>query len=96
MNQQTIPRFWLSLLGVPLVASAADQGLLEGSTATLQARNYYFSRDYSDIVGANRQSKAEEWGQGFILTFKSGYTQGACGVRHRCARNAGPQARQQP
>ncbi len=54
MNQQTIPRFWLSLLGVPLVASAADQGLLEGSTATLQARNYYFSRDYSDIVGANR------------------------------------------
>ncbi|KIR17991.1 Porin-like protein NicP precursor [Pseudomonas fluorescens] len=79
MNQQTIPRFWLSLLGVPLVASAADQGLLEGSTATLQARNYYFSRDYSDIVGANRQSKAEEWGQGFILTFKSGYTQGPVG-----------------
>lgn len=79
MNQQTIPHFWLSLLGVPLVASAADQGLLEGSTATLQARNYYFSRDYSDIVGANRQSKAEEWGQGFILTFKSGYTQGPVG-----------------
>ncbi|CAI8904519.1 Porin-like protein NicP [Pseudomonas brassicacearum] len=79
MNQQTIPRFWLSLLGVPLVASAVDQGLLEGSTATLQARNYYFSRDYSDIVGANRQSKAEEWGQGFILTFKSGYTQGPVG-----------------
>lgn len=79
MNQQTIPRFWLLLLGVPLVASAADQGLLEGSTATLQARNYYFSRDYSDIVGANRQSKAEEWGQGFILTFKSGYTQGPVG-----------------
>ncbi|AEV62896.1 OprD family porin [Pseudomonas ogarae] len=80
MNQQTIPRFWLALLGAPLVASAADQGLLEGSTATLQARNYYFSRDYSDIVGANRQSKAEEWGQGFILTFKSGYTQGPVGV----------------
>ncbi|PJH89423.1 MULTISPECIES: OprD family porin [Pseudomonas] len=79
MNQQTLPRFWLALLGVPLVASAADQGLLEGSTATLQARNYYFSRDYSDIVGANRQSKAEEWGQGFILTFKSGYTQGPVG-----------------
>ncbi|SDB38840.1 outer membrane porin, OprD family [Pseudomonas sp. NFACC23-1] len=79
MNQQTVPRFWLSLLGVPLVASAADQGLLEGSTATLQARNYYFSRDYSDIVGANRQSKAEEWGQGFILTFKSGYTPGPVG-----------------
>lgn len=83
MNQQTTQRFWLSLLGVPLAASAADPGantgFIEGSTATLQARNYYFSRDYSDIVGANKQSKAEEWAQGFILNFKSGYTPGPIG-----------------
>jgi hypothetical protein len=83
MNQQTTQRFWLSLLGVPLAASAADPGantgLIEGSTATLQARNYYFSRDYSDIVGASKQSKAEEWAQGFILNFKSGYTPGPIG-----------------
>jgi hypothetical protein len=79
MNQQTTQRFLLSLLGIPLGASAADGGFIDGSTATLQARNYYFNRDFSDIVGANRQSMAQEWGQGFILTFKSGYTQGPIG-----------------
>lgn len=72
-------RIWLSLLGVPLAATAAEGGFFEDSTATLQARNYYFSRDFSDIVGANKQSKAEEWGQGFILTYKSGYTPGPVG-----------------
>ena len=60
-------------------AMAAEGGFIEDTTATLQARNYYFSRDFSDIVGANRQSKAEEWAQGFILNVKSGYTQGPVG-----------------
>jgi hypothetical protein len=59
---------------------AAEGGFVEDASATLQARNYYFSRDFSDIVGANKQSKAEEWAQGFILNFKSGYTQGPIGV----------------
>ncbi|MED5609748.1 MULTISPECIES: OprD family porin [Pseudomonas] len=57
----------------------AGEGLVEGASATLQARNYYFSRDYSDIVGANPQSKTEEWAQGFILDFRSGYTPGPVG-----------------
>ncbi len=61
-------------------AMAAEGGFIENTTATLQARNYYFSRDFSDIVGANQQSKAEEWAQGFILNVKSGYTQGPVGV----------------
>ncbi len=73
------PRIWLTLLGVPLAATADEGGFFKDSTATLQARNYYFSRDFSDIVGANKQSRAEEWGQGFILTYKSGYTQGPVG-----------------
>jgi hypothetical protein len=76
MNTQ---RIWLSLLGMPLAATAAEGGFFADSTATLQARNYYFSRDFSDIVGANKQSKAQEWGQGFILTYKSGYTPGPVG-----------------
>ncbi|ALI02194.1 outer membrane porin, OprD family [Pseudomonas sp. FW306-02-F02-AA] len=59
---------------------AAEGGFIEDASATLQARNYYFSRDFSDIVGANKQSKAEEWAQGFILNVKSGYTQGTIGV----------------
>ncbi|QHD03249.1 porin [Pseudomonas sp. S04] len=61
-------------------ALAADNSLVKDTTATLQARNYYFSRDFSDIVGANQQSKAEEWAQGFIFNLKSGYTPGTLGV----------------
>lgn len=61
-------------------ASAASEGFIEGAAATLQARNYYFSRDFSDIVGANRQSRSEEWAQGFILRANSGYTRGTLGV----------------
>jgi len=67
------------VLSLPAAAQAAGEGFVEGASATLQARNYYFSRDFSDIVGANRQSKAEEWAQGFILDFKSGYTPGVLG-----------------
>ncbi|BAN47222.1 OprD family porin [Metapseudomonas resinovorans] len=69
----------LLLSALPLCVQAAESGFIEDSTATLQLRNYYFSRDFSDIVGPNQQSKAEEWAQGFILNFKSGYTQGPLG-----------------
>ncbi|CAD5109838.1 OprD family porin [Zestomonas carbonaria] len=65
-------------LGLP-AAQAADAGFIEGASATLQARTYYFSRDFSDIVGPNRQSKMEEWAQGFILNVRSGYTPGPVG-----------------
>ncbi|MDG9884283.1 OprD family porin [Pseudomonas sp. GD04058] len=67
----------LAVASPSLMAAEAD--FFKDSTATLTTRNYYFSRDFSDIVGANRQSKAEEWAQGFILTFKSGYTPGTVG-----------------
>ncbi|WP_339463464.1 OprD family porin [Pseudomonas sp. EA_105y_Pfl2_R69] len=64
-------------LSLPALVQAG--GFIEDSSATLQARNYYFSRDFSDIVGPNKQSKAEEWAQGFILNLKSGYTPGTVG-----------------
>ncbi|SDH52752.1 outer membrane porin, OprD family [Pseudomonas benzenivorans] len=64
---------------LPSLSQAAEGGFIEDSSATLTARNYYFSRDFSDIVGPNQQSKAEEWAQGFILNFKSGYTPGPVG-----------------
>nr|WP_158467762.1 OprD family porin [Pseudomonas putida] len=67
----------LAVASPSLMAAEAD--FFKDSTATLTTRNYYFSRDFSDIVGANRQSKAEEWAQGFILSFKSGYTPGTVG-----------------
>jgi len=77
MNHTPCVALGLTLLSQPLLA--AEAGFFEDSKATLSARNYYFSRDFSDIVGANQQSKAEEWAQGFILDFKSGYTPGTVG-----------------
>lgn len=74
------PIGWLPLLALSFTAQAAEPDFFKDATATLQARNYYFSRDFSDIVGPNKQSKAEEWGQGFILNVKSGYTPGIIGV----------------
>ena len=62
------------------MASAENEGFIEGASATLQARNYYFSRDFSDIVGPNQQSRSEEWAQGFILRASSGYTAGTVGM----------------
>ncbi|WP_323614329.1 OprD family porin [Pseudomonas putida] len=78
MNQTPCVAIGLTLLSQPL--SAAEGGFFEDAKASLSARNYYFSRDFSDIVGANQQSKAQEWAQGFILDFKSGYTPGTVGV----------------
>ncbi|AEF22000.1 OprD family porin [Pseudomonas fulva] len=75
----TLCVFSLGVLSLPVAVQGANDGFVDGASATLQARNYYFSRDFSDIVGANRQSKAEEWAQGFILDFKSGYTPGVVG-----------------
>src|SRR5690606_16002456 len=82
MKTLFIPRSLILAMGsaalLPNLASA-NEGFVEGASATLQARNYYFSRNFSDIVGPNQQSKAEEWAQGFILRINSGYTQGAIG-----------------
>ncbi len=64
---------------LPSLSQAGEGGFIEDATATLTARNYYFSRDFSDIVGPNQQSRAEEWAQGFILNVKSGYTPGTVG-----------------
>jgi hypothetical protein len=64
---------------MPSLSHSAEEGFIAGSSATLTARNYYFSRDFSDIVGPSQQSKAEEWAQGFILNLKSGYTEGPLG-----------------
>ncbi|TBU99908.1 outer membrane porin, OprD family [Stutzerimonas kirkiae] len=51
------------------------QGFVEGAKADLLLRNAYFLRDHGDRV--KDQSR---WGQGFIATFESGFTQGTVGV----------------
>ena len=61
---------------LPSLASAAD-GFVEGASATLGLRNFYINQD--NRSGDAAPSKAEEWGQGFLLDFQSGYTQGPVG-----------------
>lgn len=49
-------------------------GFLEGAKTDLLLRNYYFNRDFRDHDAS--KSKVDEWAQGFILKFSSGYTPG--------------------
>lgn len=72
-------------VGGVLVMSAAFSvqaaGFVQDSSATLEARNVYFNRDFRDGHSSSAQgaSKREEWAQGFILNVQSGYTQGPIG-----------------
>ncbi len=60
-------------------AMASDQddakGFVEDSHLSVLARNAYINRDYK-----NGKDDKSEWGQAFIGTFTSGFTQGTVGV----------------
>ena len=79
-NSLTFTPLFLAIAAtiVPL-AHAADStpadGFVEDSSLTLNARNYYMNRDRRDI----HTDDSKEWGQGFIGTFESGFTQGTVG-----------------
>ncbi|WP_172150476.1 MULTISPECIES: OprD family porin [Pseudomonas] len=60
------------------LAGPASAAFIDDSQAVLDARNFYFNRDFRQDGAA--QSKAEEWAQGFILRLDSGYTEGSIGV----------------
>ncbi len=65
--------------GTSQMALASQQseskGFVEDASLDLLLRNTYFNRDFKD-GSADRRS----WGQGFITTFESGFTQGTIGV----------------
>ncbi|MNZ35878.1 Porin-like protein NicP precursor [compost metagenome] len=61
-------------LSFPTLASA---DFLADSKASLELRNFYFNRDFRQDGAA--QSKQEEWAQGFLLRYESGYTAGPIG-----------------
>lgn len=73
-----------STLGLSL-SQVAHADFIGDSKATLEARNFYFNRDWRQEGGnpangaSNGQSKSEEWAQGFILKAESGYTEGTVG-----------------
>lgn len=60
-------------LGYGLQARA---DFLADSKGELEARNFYFNRDFRQ---SGARDKAEEWAQGFLLRLQSGYTAGTVG-----------------
>ncbi|VVN26542.1 Porin-like protein NicP [Pseudomonas fluorescens] len=74
MHKKTLP-LAVALATLSLGAQAA--GFVEDSKASLSLRNFYYNNDNRD--GAAKPSKQEEWGQGFIFNYASGFTQGTVG-----------------
>ncbi len=68
-------------LSIPLAAQAA---FIEDSKASLELRNFYMNRDFrnsnTNPTLQPKQSKAEEWAQGLLLRYESGFTEGTVGV----------------
>ncbi|WP_260442261.1 OprD family porin, partial [Pseudomonas aeruginosa] len=60
-----------------LAQQAVAAGFIEDSKASLTLRNFYINTDNRN--GSTSPSKQEEWGQGFILNYQSGFTQGTVG-----------------
>ncbi|MBK5410320.1 OprD family porin [Pseudomonas sp. TH34] len=67
----------LSSLALTLPVTASAEGFIDDATATLNLRNAYFNRNFTNP--AYPQGKAEEWTQNFILDARSGFTQGTVG-----------------
>ncbi|MFP6851175.1 MAG: OprD family porin [Pseudomonas sp.] len=70
-----------STLGLSL-SQVAHADLIGDTKATIEARNFYFNRDFRQghTEGpALTQSKQDEWAQGFILRMNSGFTEGTVG-----------------
>ncbi|MGX1186460.1 hypothetical protein AB7M29_004139 [Pseudomonas sp. F-14 TE3623] len=70
----------LKIAGIISLASTSGashaEGFLEDSKARLQTKNFYLNRDFRDDSG---QNKRDEWAQGFILDYQSGFTAGTLG-----------------
>ena len=62
-------------LGI-LAQQAGAAGFVDDSKATLGLRNFYINQDTRN-ADANTQ---EEWGQGFLFNYTSGFTEGTVGV----------------
>ncbi|VCU63224.1 outer membrane porin, OprD family [Pseudomonas synxantha] len=57
-----------------MLSAQAYADFLSDGTATLEMKNFYFNNDNRN--GTATPSKTEEWAQGFMLDYKSGYTDG--------------------
>ncbi len=73
-------------LSLPIAAQAA---FIEDSKASLELRNFYMNRDFRstkalsqwcNTMATSLDRANEEWAQGFLLRYESGFTEGTVGV----------------
>jgi imipenem/basic amino acid-specific outer membrane pore len=80
----------MTFTDVAMSAQEDAKGFIEDSKLNLLNRNFYFRRDYQHglvtTLGRNaykpadkRSDYSEEWAQGLMVNFNSGYTQGTVG-----------------
>ncbi|MGJ7516796.1 OprD family porin [Pseudomonas baetica] len=77
-NTRTLATRILLTGGVISLSAPATADFIKDSKASLELRNFYFNRDFRQTNAA--QSMQEEWAQGFLLRYESGYTEGLIGV----------------
>lgn len=59
----------------PLIVGEAAAAFIEDSKASITLKNIYYNQDTRN----QSRSRDEEWGQGFLFNFQSGYTEGTVG-----------------
>jgi hypothetical protein len=74
-----INRIAALLLASSALPSVAHADFFADSKAGLELRNFYFNRDFRNGAPTQDRDKAEEWAQGFIARYESGYTEGTVG-----------------
>lgn len=64
-------------IGTIFIVPQVYADFIGDSHLSLETRNFYMNRDFRDNVGGKH--KSEDWGQGFMLRFNSGFTSGTVG-----------------
>lgn len=71
--------FWIpALFAGTALADESAQGFLDGATLDVLSRNFYLNSDYRSPSPTGKSYK-QEWAQGFIGAFESGFTPGPIG-----------------
>ncbi|WP_238965576.1 OprD family porin [Pseudomonas sp. AF32] len=69
----------VSNCGTAQATEPSAQDFMDGSTLNVLSRNFFLQNDYRSPSPANKSYK-QEWAQGFIATFASGFTPGTVGL----------------
>ena len=70
-------KYPLGVLGLVMAQGGYAAGFIDDSHATLLMRNFFSQVDNRD--GAADPNYTREWGQGFVLNYSSGFTEGPVG-----------------